>query len=265
MSVNKTMSAFRKQQEYSDSGESDSEDETTVISTHSNVINSVTVTNTAVGPNAIKPKNSFFRSSTDPDSDSESEFGSDGDSDSSKKSSGSCSGKNVSGANFESEQINSVSNSVPNGSVTMTRKALKHKEKLARKAKESAAAAAAVTDDLEASSGSLSVFEKMQVPNGMADTDFVRVHIRNVQRNSRKSVTTIEGIPKEFFENKSKLLKFMNKLQKAIATRATHKVDEATGQNIIETSGNKAAIMAKIICEEVECGPGDIVLHGVSA
>jgi translation initiation factor 1 (eIF-1/SUI1) len=98
----------------------------------------------------------------------------------------------------------------------------------------------------------------------MADTDFVRVHIRNVQRNSRKSVTIIEGISKELFSDKPKLARLINRLQIAIATRATHKIDEASGQNIIETSGNNVKIMGKIICEEIQCKPGDISYHGVS-
>jgi len=95
----------------------------------------------------------------------------------------------------------------------------------------------------------------------MSESIFSKIHIRCVQRNSRKSTTTIEGISNSFFEDKNKI----NNILKALrcGTRATHKFDKETNTNILELSGNKIQNIINVICEHVECEKSQIVVHGV--
>ena len=138
----------------------------------------------------------------------------------------------------------------------MTRKAIKHREKLMKNAKKTGTPNQSIQLD------SLPYIRKDEM---LDEFDSVRVHIRSVQRNSRKSITTIEGIPERVFNDPTRLSELLEKLQKGIATRATHKFDAESKQHIIETSGNRLSIMAKIISEELGCSIDDIVTHGLSS
>lgn len=89
---------------------------------------------------------------------------------------------------------------------------------------------------------------------------FFRINMHIVNRNSRKHITTIEGIPAFKFMDNEKTEKFLLKLRNAISARATLK-NKLTNP-IIEYSGDNVVKVIPLICDFCSCDETDIVVHG---
>jgi translation initiation factor 1 (eIF-1/SUI1) len=96
--------------------------------------------------------------------------------------------------------------------------------------------------------------------NIIDDSIFENIHIRCCQRNSRKTITTIEGICSVFFNDSNKVENLLKNLRRG--TRATYKYDKISG-HIIEISGNKVDNMIESLCKYVGCDHSQIIVHGI--
>lgn len=90
--------------------------------------------------------------------------------------------------------------------------------------------------------------------------EFFKINIHIVNRNSRKHITTISGIPVSKFTDNEKVEKFLLKIRNAISARATLK--NKTSNPIIEYSGNNIDKVIPLICKFCSCDDTDIVVHG---
>jgi translation initiation factor 1 (eIF-1/SUI1) len=285
MSKNMMKSAYVKPSNNSDSGESDSEqnlEQDTIVSNNQK---------------AMKPKKVVFKKQSDyseseSGSDSESDADSDADSDtetnikvsnsSSLDESINSNGANVSESVFNKSDLDTIFDTdldtKPNTELVLdtnsdtnkTRKALKNikriqeqKKKMEEKRKLKANNSKDDDSDSEEKCSSFALDSLQHHNNMMTESIFSKIHIRCVQRNSRKSTTTIEGICSSIFEDNEKIKKILKALSRG--TRATHKFDKETNTNIIEISGNKINNMIDVLCEHVECKKSQIVVHGVLA
>jgi translation initiation factor 1 (eIF-1/SUI1) len=89
-----------------------------------------------------------------------------------------------------------------------------------------------------------------------------KIHIRIQARNSRKTLTIIEGIPKHFLESKDNNKKILTKIQNTISSRATLKYNELK-EPIIELSGSKYHLVIPIIKELTSYLDEDIIIHDI--
>jgi translation initiation factor 1 (eIF-1/SUI1) len=89
----------------------------------------------------------------------------------------------------------------------------------------------------------------------------LEINIRVSQRNGRKSITTIEDMPAELFNNTTRIEQFLSKLKTLIASRATIKSDD-DGNKFIEFSGNKVDTVINWICDFAQCSASNIKIHG---
>jgi len=273
-------SAFKKPSNPSESGESDSETDTKV-STVASMASACAMTK--------KPKSvGFFRKPNDSDSDSESEdeVVSDSKSTSSKKlvskSSGtaaidpSCTVTSTvssdvenSDSDFDSDSDSdsetkkdkvseSESKQTSDAILSKTRKALKNQQRI-KEAKKKQMKTPEKSPDMAVSS----VFDSFQNQQNMMSNFDNTINIRCCQRNSRKSITTIEDINPIFFENSEKVAKLLGDLRRSSGTRATHKIDKETSANIIEISGKKVEPMIQAICKHVNITEDKIHVHGL--
>lgn len=90
--------------------------------------------------------------------------------------------------------------------------------------------------------------------------EFFKINIHIVNRNSRKHVTTIDGIPVSKFTDNEKVERFLVKIRNAISARATLK--NKTSNPIIEYSGDNVDKVIPLICDFCSCDVSDIVVHG---
>jgi translation initiation factor 1 (eIF-1/SUI1) len=226
MSSKQSNSKFFKKCDDSDS-ESESDDEVVTESkSTSSDLNAI---------NSVSPGLKKFGLYSESDSDSES------DSESESKTTSATKGKT--GTTEDRTEL------------TKTRKALK----TAQKIKEANQKKKGNSDDTldVTTSFALDSFQNQQ--SMMSESFFNKIHIRIRARNSRKAITTIEGIEASFFSDKEKVSKLLKAL--SCGTRATLKKDEE-GNNIIETSGKKIELMAKALCEHVGCTNAQIHING---
>jgi translation initiation factor 1 (eIF-1/SUI1) len=93
-------------------------------------------------------------------------------------------------------------------------------------------------------------------------TEFLKINIRVHQRNARKFITSVAGIPSNRFDDIIKVEKLMFKLKNAISARATIKNKDS--EPVIEMAGNKIELIIPIICAFVPCNTSDIIVHGMS-
>lgn len=82
------------------------------------------------------------------------------------------------------------------------------------------------------------------------------VHIRIQQRNGRKTLTTVQGVPNEF--DPKKLLKFF---RKEFACNGTLVEDEDLGQ-VIQLQGDHRSAISTMLVEDVGLGKETIKIHG---
>ena len=87
------------------------------------------------------------------------------------------------------------------------------------------------------------------------------IDIRVNKRNSKKFISTVEGIPKEFFENKEKVTNFMKKIRVTLATSA--EIKKENGEYIIIFAGADTQKIKKIIVEYVGCSIDNINDHKI--
>ncbi|GAB5372698.1 hypothetical protein AAMO2058_001687100 [Amorphochlora amoebiformis] len=82
------------------------------------------------------------------------------------------------------------------------------------------------------------------------------VHIRNQQRNGRKSLTTISGLQEDL--DLKKILKYIRKMY---STNGTVKKDKEHGE-VIQVQGDLRKEIALFLVEYKVCGKEEIKLHG---
>ena len=82
------------------------------------------------------------------------------------------------------------------------------------------------------------------------------VHIRNQQRNGRKSLTTISGLQDDL--DLKKILKYIRKMY---STNGNVKKDPEHG-DIIQVQGDLRKEIAQFFVEYKVCGKEEIKLHG---
>lgn len=146
------------------------------------------------------------------------------------------------------ESINIPKQTETDGNYTKTRKALKTALKLKQ------------TQQLQQSQQTQQNYNLCERYNTLDAPDFFRVNMHIVNRNSRKHITTIEGIPAFKFMDNEKTGKFLLKLRNAISARATLK--NKTTNPIIEYSGDNVDKVIPLICDFCSCDETDIVVHG---
>ena len=257
----------------SDSGESDSDQDTLASNTKK-----------------TKPKKGFFVKQSESDSDSDNEIDQDSDTEiciglsctsnpstpyesiNPNGENGSESGINNADLDTEFDTKSNTESEINKLDTNKTRKALKNairiqEQKIKMEEKKRLKAINSKNDNSDSDSDekchSFALDSLQQHNHMMAESIFSKIHIRCVQRNSRKSTTTIEGICGSFFQDNEKIKKMLKALSRG--TRATHKFDKETNSNIIEISGNKIVNMIDVLCEHVECEKSQIVVHGVLA
>mmetsp|Transcript_37691 Transcript_37691/g.69549 ORF Transcript_37691/g.69549 Transcript_37691/m.69549 type:complete len:110 (-) Transcript_37691:242-571(-) len=82
------------------------------------------------------------------------------------------------------------------------------------------------------------------------------VHIRNQQRNGRKSLTTISGLADDL--DLKKILKYIRKMYQ---TNGTVKNDKEHG-DVIQVQGDLRKEIAQFLTEYKVCDKDEIKLHG---
>lgn len=81
--------------------------------------------------------------------------------------------------------------------------------------------------------------------------------IRNQQRNGRKSVTTVQGLPKGF-----DLKKMVRALKKEFSCNGTL-IDDPEYGHIIQLQGDQRQAVKEFLEREAICGSDQIRIHGV--
>mmetsp|Transcript_27060 Transcript_27060/g.37669 ORF Transcript_27060/g.37669 Transcript_27060/m.37669 type:complete len:111 (+) Transcript_27060:74-406(+) len=82
------------------------------------------------------------------------------------------------------------------------------------------------------------------------------VHIRNQQRNGRKSLTTISGLAEDL--DLKKILKYIRKMY---STNGTVKKDKEHG-DVIQVQGDLRKEIEKFLVDYKVCGKEEIKVHG---
>ncbi|CEH13889.1 eukaryotic translation initiation factor 1 [Ceraceosorus bombacis] len=82
------------------------------------------------------------------------------------------------------------------------------------------------------------------------------IHIRIQQRNGRKTLTTLQGLPKEY--DSKKLIKAF---KKEFACNGTLVDDEEMGQ-VIQLQGDQRQKIASFLIEEISIPKADVKVHG---
>ncbi len=262
-------SAFTKPTASSESGESDSETDTKV---------SPIITMSA-SATSVKPKNVGFFKKADSDSENEDSDHEDEVVPNTKLTSSKMLASNsqdLDASDAASEVSDAVSNTLSDtkslsnlmtsNDPFKTRKALKSEQRLKERKdqKDQKRKSSKSTEEEIDDCTSTSVLDGFRNQQDMEpDYVFDKIHIRCCQRNSRKTITTIEGIQPSFFDeaNRPILKNLMTALKNG--TRATHKFDDETSTNIIEISGNKIENMIQALTKHVGCERSNIVVHGV--
>jgi translation initiation factor 1 len=86
--------------------------------------------------------------------------------------------------------------------------------------------------------------------------DLGKVHIRMQQRNGRKCITTIQGLP-----NDLDIAKITRALKKTFQCNGSITQDAELGE-VIQLSGDQRTNVRKFFIEEEVCYEDQIVLHG---
>jgi len=82
------------------------------------------------------------------------------------------------------------------------------------------------------------------------------VHIRNQQRNGRKSLTTIQGLADDL-----DLVKILKIMRKMFSTNGTILKDEEMGE-IIQLQGDRRKDAAEFLIKYNICGKDEVKVHG---
>lgn len=82
------------------------------------------------------------------------------------------------------------------------------------------------------------------------------IHIRVQQRNGRKSLTTIQGVPEKYDTKK-----VMQYLRKKLACNGTIVTDPDMGE-VIQLQGDQRHEVAKLITKKLDIETKDITIHG---
>ncbi|KAI8992076.1 translation initiation factor SUI1, partial [Mycotypha africana] len=82
------------------------------------------------------------------------------------------------------------------------------------------------------------------------------IHLRIQQRNGRKTLTTLEGLPKEY--DSKKILKTF---KKEFACNGTIVEDEVLG-SILQLSGDQRVKIAEFLVKEGIAKKADVKIHG---
>lgn len=106
--------------------------------------------------------------------------------------------------------------------------------------------------------GSLDPFKENDVfkEGGGGSSSGNLIHIRNQQRNGRKSVTTIQGLDKQF-----DLKKLVRALKKEYSCNGTV-IEDAEHGSIIQLQGDKRNDVKLFLEREGICSADQIRLHG---
>ncbi|KAI8973715.1 translation initiation factor SUI1 [Mycotypha africana] len=97
-------------------------------------------------------------------------------------------------------------------------------------------------------------FADVEEEQGVTHTNYL--HLRIQQRNGRKTLTTLQGLPKEI--DTKRLLKAV---KKAFACNGTVVEDEEHGE-IIQMQGDQRQKMAEFLVSEGIAKKSDIKVHG---
>lgn len=94
------------------------------------------------------------------------------------------------------------------------------------------------------------------VPGGAVDNSTDYIHIRNQQRNGRKSITSLSGLPATF--NVQKILKAF---KKELNCNGNIVDDEIHGR-VIQIQGDKREEILRFLIDELEINKSRIKVHG---
>ncbi|KAI8990336.1 hypothetical protein BDB01DRAFT_842042 [Pilobolus umbonatus] len=108
--------------------------------------------------------------------------------------------------------------------------------------------------DLEELNKPFDPFADVEEPQGGNTTNYL--HLRIQQRNGRKTLTTLQGLPKEI--DSKRLLKAV---KKAFACNGTVVEDPEHGE-IIQMQGDQRVKMAEFLISEGIAKKTDIKVHG---
>ncbi|KAI9487237.1 MAG: translation initiation factor SUI1 [Benjaminiella poitrasii] len=108
--------------------------------------------------------------------------------------------------------------------------------------------------DLEELNTPFDPFADAEEDKGASHTNYL--HLRIQQRNGRKTLTTLQGLPKEI--DSKRLLKAV---KKAFACNGTVVEDEEHGE-IIQMQGDQRMKMAEFLVNEGIAKKSDIKVHG---
>ena len=99
--------------------------------------------------------------------------------------------------------------------------------------------------------------------DGFEETNLLEIHIKVINRNSRKRTTTVEGIPEKLLEDKQNVNKFLTKMRNAISASVSLKNVKENNETkkIIVASGSNTDSMVPLIMEFVDCGEDNIKIH----
>lgn len=92
---------------------------------------------------------------------------------------------------------------------------------------------------------------------GPEDQSVEEVHIRIQQRNGRKSLTIVQGLPKNL--NMKKVLQYF---KKAFCCNGTIVTDETHG-NILQLTGDQRKVVSEFLVEQKICPKDKVKIHGV--
>jgi translation initiation factor 1 len=100
--------------------------------------------------------------------------------------------------------------------------------------------------------------------NDLEIPSFFEIHIRVKQRNGKKKITSIEGIPEKYLLDKDIANNLLLPLKSKLASRADRKKDKESGEYYIEVSGSDVAIIKGILIDNItECTESNIKVHGI--
>ncbi|KAK4515507.1 uncharacterized protein ATC70_010457 [Mucor velutinosus] len=108
--------------------------------------------------------------------------------------------------------------------------------------------------DLEDLNKPFDPFADVEEEQGVTQTNYL--HLRIQQRNGRKTLTTLQGLPKEI--DSKRLLKAV---KKAFACNGTVVEDEEHGE-IIQMQGDQRVKMAEFLVNEGIAKKAEIKVHG---
>jgi len=102
----------------------------------------------------------------------------------------------------------------------------------------------------------LTTFDPFADTGGDSDQPQNYIHIRIQQRNGRKTLTTVQGLPKDY-----DLKRILKVLKKDFATNGTIVQDTELGE-VIQLQGDQRAKISDFIITELGVDKKNIKIHG---